>query len=93
MQLLAPAELLAALALRDFGGGGGLSAVGDPRMLDLLGQLKPNTRALCLERIAGVFDELWVHGSILRRSLGWCRAFRAMVDCPLSGQSARRPAP
>ena len=54
--------MLAALALGYFGRGRRLSAVADPRMLDLLGQLEPNARALGLKRVAGIFDKLRVHG-------------------------------
>ena len=40
VQLVAPAELLAALALGDFGGGSGLRAVGDLGELDLFGKFQ-----------------------------------------------------
>ena len=46
MDLFASAELLAALALRYLRGRGRLGAVGNPWMLDFLGELQPDPGAL-----------------------------------------------
>lgn len=60
---LALTELLAALALGDFGGRGGLGTMRDSWVLDLFGKLETETGALGFERLAGVFDQLRVHES------------------------------
>jgi len=62
--VLAP-EAAGRAALGDFGGGRGLRAVGLPRVLDLLGELQPDSRALRLQRLPCVLDQLRVHWGIL----------------------------
>jgi hypothetical protein len=48
--LFSLAELLAALALGHFRGGGGLRAVRNPRVFDFLGEFDPYSLALGFER-------------------------------------------
>jgi hypothetical protein len=50
MLLLALAQLLAALAFRYLAGGGSLRPVGDPGVLDLLGEYQENPSTLRFER-------------------------------------------
>ena len=80
MPLLALAELLAALALGDLRGSRGLSAVGNPRMLDLLREFESEALSLALERASGVLDRFEFMPRIVRCWLEGAWAFRHILD-------------
>ena len=82
VELFALAELLAALALGDLGGGSRLGAVGYARVLHFLGEFEADSRPLAFERKSGVLNQLGVHGTHRTPLL---RVARGQSDDPIPG--------